>query len=237
LRQIFRAPWWALRRTLLFGCFAAKNSASEYPVEEHNWVVAAEFADSAGADMISSSVGYNQFDEAAFNHTYNNFYTNSTMVSLGATFAARKGMLVTNSAGNEGNNSWKYLIFPADADSVCAIGAVNNAGQIASFSSYGYRGKIKPNVVSVGAGTVVFGTNNIPVSGNGTSFSNPNLNGLIACLWQAFPEYNNMNILDAVYKSADKYTVPDNRFGYGIPNMRKAWLYLKKNAKHNTVWR
>ncbi len=205
----------------------SEDDFSEYPVEEHNWVAAAEFADSAGADMITSSLGYNLFNDPQFNHSYNDIYANSTTVSKGAATAVRKGMIVTNSAGNEGNNSWKYLIFPADADSVCSVGAVNNAGQIASFSSYGYPGKIKPNVVSVGSGTTVFGTNDMPVTGSGTSFSNPNINGLIACLWQAFPGYNNMTILNAVYQSADRFNNPDNRFGFGIPNMKQAYLILK----------
>ncbi|HXL55197.1 MAG TPA: S8 family serine peptidase, partial [Chitinophagaceae bacterium] len=196
--------------------------------EEQNWVAAAEFADSAGADMISSSLGYYYFDDPSFNHSYADIYANSTTVSRGAATAARKGILVTNSAGNEGNNQWHYIIFPADADSVCAVGAVDGNGQIASFSSYGYTGKVKPNIVSVGLNTTIFGTNNVPVMGSGTSFSNPNINGLIACLWQAFPAYNNMTILDAVYKSADRYNNPDNHYGFGIPNMQKAYLILKK---------
>ena len=222
-----------------FWLMRTENTASEYPVEEHNWVAAAEFADSAGADMISSSLGYYVFDDAAFNHSYNDFYKKNTTVSMGAAMAAKKGMIVTNSAGNEGAGSWKYIVFPADADSVCAVGAVNNDGVIASFSSYGYPGKVKPNVVSVGAGTVVWGTNDIPVSGNGTSFSNPNINGLIACLWQAFPAFDNMTILNAVYESADRFTTPDNRYGYGIPDMKRAYALLKQKqniALYGNEW-
>lgn len=214
-----KASFWLLR---------SENAATEYPIEEHNWVAAAEYADSAGADMISSSLGYNQFNDARFNHTYADFYNNSAIVSKGAAFAVKKGMIVTNSAGNEGNNSWKYIVFPADADSVCAVGAVDAAGNIAGFSSYGYPGKVKPNIVSVGSATTVFSPNGVPVAGYGTSFSNPNINGLIACLWQAFPQYNNIAILDAVYKSADRYLNPDNRYGYGIPDMKRAYLMLKK---------
>src|SRR5262249_23764604 len=150
--------------------------------------------DSAGADMITSSLGYDKFDDSRFNHTYADFYQNSTMVSKGAAFAAKKGMIVTNSAGNEGDNAWKYIVFPSDADSVCTVGAVDTLGNIASFSSYGYPGKVKPNIVSVGFATTVFGANGLPVLGYGTSFSNPNINGLIACLWQAFPQYNNMAV-------------------------------------------
>lgn len=211
-----------------FWLMRTENVSSEYPVEEHNWAAAAAFADSAGADMISSSLGYYIFDDATFNHSYNDFYKNATIVSNAAAIAATKGMIVTNSAGNEGGNSWKYLIFPADADSVCAVGAVDNNGNTATFSSYGYPGKIKPNVVSVGAGTTLWGTNNTPISGSGTSFSNPNLNGLIACLWQAFPAYNNMTILNAVYESSSKFSNPDNRYGFGIPDMKEAYLILKR---------
>ncbi len=216
------ASFWLLR---------SENDFSEYPVEEHNWVAAAEFADSAGADLITSSLGYYYFDDSAFNHTYNDIYANTTTVSRGASMAARKGMIVTNSAGNEGNNSWHYIIFPSDADSVCTVGAVNSAGEIAPFSSYGFPGEVKPNIVSVGSGTTIFGINNMPATGSGTSFSNPNINGLIACLWEAFPAYNNLTVLNAVYQSSDRYNNPDNRYGFGIPDMKKAYLILK--AKQN----
>ena len=211
------ANFWLLR---------SENENSEFPIEEHNWAAAAEFADSAGADMISSSLGYMQFDDAQFNHTYNDFYKNTTMVSRAATYAAKKGMIVTNSAGNEGNSTWKYLIFPSDDDSVCAVAATDTLRNIASFSSYGYPGKIKPNIASIGSGTALYAFNG-PTYGNGTSFSNPNINGLIACLWQAFPSFNNMEILDAVYRSSGRYTKPDNRFGYGMPDMTKAYNRLK----------
>ncbi|HEX8357778.1 MAG TPA: S8 family serine peptidase, partial [Segetibacter sp.] len=215
-----KANYWLLR---------TEDAGSEYPIEEHNWAVGAEFSDSAGANMISSSVGYYYFDDPAFNHSYNDLYKNSTIITQGATIAARKGMIVMNSAGNEGDNAWKYLIFPADADSVCAVGAVNSSGVIVGFSSYGYPGKVKPNIVSVGAGTVVAGLNNQPASSNGTSFSNPNIAGLIACLWQAFPARSNMEILNAVYKSGDRYASPDNRYGFGIPNFRTAYQFLKQD--------
>jgi serine protease AprX len=214
-----KANYWLVR---------TENGASEYPIEEHNWVVGAEFVDSCGADMISSSLGYNTFDDPAFDHNYAQLYQNATMVSKGATMAVKKGMIVTNSAGNEGNGSWKYIGFPADADSVCAVAAVSQSGTIASFSSYGYPGKVKPNIASVGAGTVIAGFGNNPTTGNGTSFSNPNIAGLIACLWQAFPEFNNMEILDAVYKSSSNYSTPNDRIGYGIPNMRLAYEMLEQ---------
>lgn len=213
-----KANYWLLR---------TENAASEYMIEEYNWVTGAEFADSTGSDIISSSLGYSTFDAPAFNHSYSELYKNTTLISRGAAVAARKGLIVCVSAGNEGNNSWKYITFPADADSVCAVGAVNSAGVMASFSSLGYPGKTKPNIVSFGAGTIIAGLDNLPIAGNGTSYSNPNVTGLIACLWQAFPKVSNMKLLEAVYKSADKYASPDNRYGYGIPNFRIAYQLLK----------
>jgi subtilisin family serine protease len=210
-----------------FYLIRTEQVASEYPTEEHNWVVGAEFADSAGADMISSSLGYNQFDDSQFDHTYADFYKNSTTVTQGATFATKKGMIVTNSAGNEGTDSWKYLIFPSDADSVCTVGAVDTLLNVAPFSSYGYPGKVKPNVASVGWNTAIATPSNGFGYGSGTSYSNPNINGLIACLWQAFPQYNNMKILDALYKSCPTYATPDNRIGFGIPDMKAAYRSLK----------
>ncbi|MDQ6813468.1 MAG: S8 family peptidase [Bacteroidota bacterium] len=225
-----KASYWLIR---------TENAATEYPIEEHNWVVGAEFADSTGCDLISTSLGYTTFDDPSFNHTYNELYKNAAMVSQGASIAVKKGMIVSASAGNDGASSWKYISFPADADSVCTVGAVNVSGAIASFSSYGYPGKVKPNIVSVGSGTVMAGANNLPTTGNGTSYSNPNVAGLIACLWQAFKNVSNMKILDAVYKSADKYNSPDNRYGYGLPNFRIAYQLLKHDenvALYGNEW-
>lgn len=222
--------------------FRTEDDATEFPVEEHNWVVAAETADSLGADMISSSLGYYLFNDPLFHHRYADMNGNTTMVTRGADLAAKKGMIVCNSAGNEGTDSWRYIIAPADGDSVLAVGAVNVNGAVADFSSWGPSsdGDVKPDVASVGWGTFVINTNGSVAQGNGTSFSNPNIAGLIACLWQAFPEFSNMQILDAVKKSSSKATDPDARMGYGIPNMKKAYqLLLQKryeNQLGNTEW-
>ena len=217
-----KASYWLLR---------TEDQLSENLVEEYNWVVAAEYADSCGADIISSSLGYNKFNNRHSNHSYLNFYNNSTLVSQGAAMAVRKGMIVCNSAGNEGSNGWKYIVFPADADSVCTVGAINTSGHIASYSSHGYPGKVKPDIVSTGASTVVYTASGAGTV-NGTSFSNPNIAGLIACLWQAFPHFNNMMILEALYKSADRYNKPDNRYGYGVPDMKTAYKILIDKEKH-----
>jgi len=217
--------------------FRTEEAATEFPVEEHNWVVAAERADSLGVDIISSSLGYTKFDNSVFNHTYSDMNGKTTMITNGADMAMKKGMIVCNSAGNDGTSSWKYIAAPADGDSVFAIGAVNASGLPASFSSYGPSsdGRVKPNVASVGWGTYFIQTNDLVAQGNGTSFSNPNLAGLIACLWQAFPEFTNMQILDAVQRSSSKYSNPDDRIGYGIPNMHLAFDILVQKKKEKIL--
>lgn len=217
--------------------YRTEDVFSETPVEEHNWVVAAEKADSAGADIISSSLGYYLFDDPSQSHTYADMNGDETIVTRGADMAAQKGMIVCNSAGNAGNDPWKYLIAPADGDSVLAVGAVNKDSIPGSFSSYGPSadGRVKPDVASVGVGTWVIHSNGALASGSGTSFSNPNIAGLIACLWQAFPEFSNMEILDVVKRSAHKYSNPDTRMGYGIPDMQKAYNMLLVKRQERIV--
>jgi subtilisin family serine protease len=206
--------------------FRTEDAATEKPIEEHNWIEAAEKADSLGADMISSSLGYYAFDDPQFDHSYTQRDGNTAQITIAADLAAKKGMIIMNAAGNTGGLSTegKYILCPADGDSVMSVGAVNNSGVIGAFSSWGPNGagKRKPNIVSVGWGAVFANTAGNPAVGNGTSFANPNIAGLIACLWQAFPEFSNMEILDAVERSSDRYNNPDDRYGYGIPNFRIA---------------
>lgn len=215
-----------------FYLFRTEDAATEYPIEEHNWVCGAERVDSAGGDVISSSLGYNTFDPplAAASHTYADMNGNTTMAAIGADLAAKKGILVVIAAGNEGTNSWKYIVTPADADSVLTVGAVSTSGAVANFSSYGpsSEGRIKPDVASVGAAAVVQYPNNTIGTSNGTSFACPNMAGLATCLWQGFPEFNNMKIIDALHRSASNASSPDDRVGYGIPDMKKAVMILLK---------
>lgn len=211
-----------------FHLYRTEDVSSEYPIEEFNWVCGAERADSIGADLISSSVGYYDFDNPSFNYTYNQMNGNTTLSAIGADLGAKKGLLIVNSAGNEGGNSWHYIITPADADSVLCVGAVSSTGSVGSFSSYGPSadGQIKPDLASVGVSALIQGTGNTVVTGNGTSFSCPNLAGLASCLWQGFPEYHNMRILQALRQSGDKYNNPDDRTGYGIPDLKSAFNNL-----------
>jgi len=218
-----------------FWLLKTEDPNSEYPVEEQNWVTAAEFADSVGTDLITTSLGYDYFDDPVFDHDYASRDGHTTLISRAANLAVAKGMIVTASAGNSGNGAGetKYVSCPADADSVLAVGAVDPSGMIAMFSSIGPNsaGLIKPNVVSLGEGTIVAQTDGSVVQGNGTSFSNPNIAGLVSCLWQAFPEFNNHDIIDAVQQSADRAAHPDNQYGYGIPDFQRAYqsLLVKKH--------
>ena len=205
--------------------YRSEDVYSESPVEEQYWAAAAERADSIGVDVISTSLGYNQFDNPAFNYTYADMNGNTTISARAADLAAKKGMIVVIAAGNSGNNAWHYITTPADADSVIAVGAVNASGIVASFSSYGPSsdGRVKPAVASVGVSTALSSTTGSIISGNGTSFATPNIAGLVTCLWQAFPDFTNMEIIKAVEKSSSIYNAPNDRIGYGIPNFHIAF--------------
>ena len=210
--------------------FRTEEAATETPAEEQNWIVGAEMADSAGADMISSSLGYVNFDNPAYNHTYAGRNGNTYEITIAADMAAKKGMIVMNSAGNSGLavDDTKFISCPADGDSVMTVGSVDKDGLVTASSSWGpsSSGRTKPNIVSVGRNAVFALPSGEPAVGSGTSYSNPNVAGLILCLWQAFPEFSNMEILKAVEQSSNRYEQPDNRYGYGIPNFRRAFGML-----------
>ncbi|MFL5730484.1 MAG: S8 family serine peptidase [Cytophagaceae bacterium] len=201
-----------------------EQSASEYQVEEVNWLMGAEYADSAGADIISSSLGYSTFDDPSTNHTYADLNGNTTIVTRAADMAVSTGMIVVNSAGNEGATPWYYLIAPADGDSVLAIGAVDASEHYASFSSHGPSsdGRIKPDVSAKGSGVTIGTPANTITTGSGTSFSCPLVSGLTAGLWQAYPGLKNTELIDYIKRSADHYATPDAFTGYGIPSFRRA---------------
>jgi len=208
--------------------YRSEEGATEYPIEEFNWVCATERADSAGADIITTSLGYTTFDDPTFNHTYSSMNGSTTTAAKGGTYAHRKGMLLFSAMGNDGSNSWKFLGTPSDIDSTIAVGAVNSSGVVGSFSSYGpsFDGRVKPEAAAVGFNAYVQNTANSISAGNGTSYACPKMAGLGTCLWQAFPEFNNYTIREAIIKSGSTYLNPDNRKGYGIPDMKKAFAIL-----------
>ncbi len=211
-----------------FWLYQTEDNGSETPIEEFNWVCGAERADSSGADVISSSLGYMTFDNASLNHTYSQMDGNTCMGTIGADLAAKKGILTFLAAGNEGTSAWHYIISPSDGDSVIAVGAVSSAGNVGSFSSYGPSsdGQVKPDIASVGVAALVQNTNNTIGTSNGTSFACPNMAGMGACLWQGFPEFNNMTIVRALQLSGHRAATPDDRTGYGIPNVKAAFAGL-----------
>jgi serine protease AprX len=204
-----------------------EDVSSEYLVEEDNWVAGAEFADSVGADLINSSLGYSLFTDPSMNHTYADMDGNTTRITIAADIACSKGMLVVSSAANEGNTDWHYITAPADADSILTVGAVDSLGNYAYFSSTGPTsdGRIKPNVSGQGYETALVGTNGSVIRGNGTSFSSPLLCGFTACLWQANRDRSPMEIIRAIESSASQANKPDSLLGYGIPDFGKA-LFL-----------
>ncbi len=211
-----------------FWLYQTEDNSSEYPIEEFNWACGAEKADSSGADVISSSLGYVTFDNPSLDHTYADMDGNTTMAAIAADLAAKKGILVFIANGNYGAVAWHYLSTPADGDSVIAVGAVNTSGEVGGFSSYGPSsdGHIKPDVASVGVAAILETGGGTIGAGNGTSFACPNMAGLSTCLWQGFPELSNMNIRSALWQSASRATMPDDSIGYGIPDMKNAFTNL-----------
>ncbi len=198
---------------------------SENPVEESNWVEAAEEADRLGVDIITSSLGYFGYDNPNYSHTYSDMTGNLAFASRGANIAFNKGIVVVASAGNEGQSTEPHIGVPAEATNVLAIGAVNPDKTYADFSSIGpsYDQRVKPDVVAQGQNPYFSDTSGNITNGNsGTSFSCPITAGMIACLWQALPTKTNQQIKQLIIQSADKYSSPTNQLGYGIPDFNLA---------------
>ena len=206
------ADYWLLR---------TEDTGSEFPVEEDFWTAAAEFADSLGADIISSSLGYYNFDDPLLDYKYSDMDGNSTFVTRAADIAASKGILVVNSAGNERNKTWVRIIAPSDGDSVIAVGAVAWDRKISSFSSAGPSSdnRIKPDIVSQGVSVPVQTKTTVVERSSGTSFSCPVISGMCACIMQAVPQATNYDIISSLYSSSDRYNSPDSLYGYGIPDI------------------
>jgi serine protease AprX len=215
------ADYWLIR---------SEDTGSEFPVEEDFWTAAAEFADSLGADIISSSLGYCTFDDPLLDYKFSDMDGDHAFITRAADIAASKGILVVNSAGNERNKTWIYIIAPSDGDSVLSVGAVDGYRSISAFSSAGpsYDRRIKPDVVSQGVSVPVQIEASAVVRSNGTSFSCPIISGMCACIMQAVPKANNSDIISALHSVSDRFLKPDSLYGYGIPDITAAVKFLQE---------
>ena len=203
-----------------------EDGNGENIVEEYNWVTGAEYADSLGVDICSTSLGYIDFDMPQWDHPIEHFDGHTAPMTIGAEIAASRGIICTNSAGNE-YDGYCTLGIPADAEHILTVGAVDDQGYRADFSSVGptYDGRIKPDVMAMGEGTYVASGYSGWMdyyNGNGTSFSNPVLAGAVACLRQARPDASVQEICDAVRAAGNNANNPDNQYGYGIPDFVRA---------------
>lgn len=216
------AAYWLLR---------SEDDDTEQLVEEDYCAEALEFADSAGVDVVNTSLGYYEFDDKAMNYRYRDLDGRYSLMSHSASLAADKGMVVVCSAGNSGRGVWKKITPPGDAKNILTVGAVNRELVNADFSSVGNTtdGRIKPDVMAVGVSSAVAGTDGTVSYANGTSFASPILCGLVACFWQACPWLTARQVVEAVQNAGDRKEYPDNIFGYGIPDIWKAYqTALKK---------
>ena len=222
--------------------FRTEEHYTESPKEIDNWVAAIEMADSLGLHIVSTSLGYSGFDDEQFNFAYSDMDGQTSRGAQAAAIAARKGMLLVIAMGNDGTKAWRYLSTPADADSILSVGAVNKDGEIAMFSSYGPSadGRVKPEVCAMGEGTsLISPANNTVITSNGTSFACPLIAGMAACLWSALPEASNMEIREMIIRSCDRYDLPHEQYGYGIPNAWEAYTMATTdlpNTIHQTPY-
>jgi subtilisin family serine protease len=208
-----------------------EDGNSENIIEEFNWVSGAEYADSLGVDVCSTSLGYITFDMSQWDHPFEHYDGKTAPMSIGCEIAASRGMICMNAAGNEGDGTCTLGI-PADAEHIVTVGAVNAAGDRASFSSVGptYDGRIKPDVMAMGEGTYVatgYGSWWPYDNGNGTSFATPVLAGAVACLRQARPYSSVQEICDALRACGNYAENPNSKHGYGIPDFSQALELLK----------
>ncbi len=220
------ARYWLLR---------TEDANTEYIIEEYNWASGAEFADSAGVDIINSSLGYTTFDDESTNHTFAQLNGKTSVASIAAAIAAKKGIIICNAAGNEGNDPWQYVGAPADAFGIITVGGVSPEREHVDFSSYGPTadGRIKPTVCAQASKAYVASVSDGFYGSQGTSFASPILCGMVACLRQANPNRTVEEMIAAIEMSASKYLHPDTVLGSGIPNFIKANRYLGGDETFN----
>lgn len=208
-----------------FWLLVSEDGFSETPAEEDYWAAAVEFADSVGADVANTSLGYNKFDIEDLSVKVEELDGHTHLISRSASLTASRGLMLVNSAGNSGGNTWKYITPPADANNIITVGAVDLKGEVAVFSSLGNTadGRIKPDVMACGLGATVAESDGMIGYANGTSFSSPITAGMVACLMQALPDFRPEEIIALLHECGNNAKHPNSLYGYGIPDYWKAY--------------
>jgi hypothetical protein len=215
-----------------FWLIRTEYDPTEYVVETDFWCAGIEFADSVGVDIVNSSLGYTKFDDASMNFTYADMNGKVSRASRAATLASKKGIIVVNSAGNDGDLPWHYIGSPADAEGIVTVGSVTSTGASTSTSSFGPSSdlRVKPEICAMGTAAAFVNVNGVPTFGNGTSYASPIIAGMMACFLQAsksiYPPCNIDALLKAVFESGSTYNNSNSKFGYGIPNFQLAMSKL-----------
>jgi serine protease AprX len=214
-----------------FQLYVTEDVTSEYRIEEYNWTFAAERADSAGADIISSSLGYYDFDNTAMNYSKSQMDGLTAVSTRAAQWAADRGIVVVVSAGNEGNIAWKIITAPADAKDVIAVGGVdaNRNRSLSSSTGPSADGRIKPDLAALGVGVKTIKANGTQGSNSGTSLATPLITSLVAGVWQQYPHLTNLELIALLKSTASQAASPDNLLGYGIPNFKAVITYIEEN--------
>jgi hypothetical protein len=207
-----------------YALFITEDGASEMPVEEAYWVFGAERADSLGVDVMNTSLGYYDFDNATYNYTQSQLDGKTALISQASEKAFEKGIFVITSAGNEGSKPWAKITFPGDAPNTLTVGSVDASQNYSSFSSIGLTadGRIKPDVMAMGSSTVLWNTTDGVETASGTSFASPLVCGLVAGFWQANPNMTAAEVLSVMRRSGTRINNPNEQFGYGIPHYGRA---------------
>lgn len=215
--------------------YVTEEVPTEYRVEEYNWLFAAERADSAGADIIQSSLGYYDFDDSSMDYLKSEMDGTTTVVSRAAQWAAERGIIVVVSAGNEGNVSWQIVTAPADANDVLAVASVDANLRRANSSSTGPTSdqRLKPDVAALGVGTSVIESSGSLGRSSGTSLAAPLITSLAAGVLQKYPSATNLEILEAIRKSASQSANPDFLTGYGVPHFQAVVNYMEAVIQNN----